>query len=129
MNKSFNLPNKIPVFPFICLTISGGHTQIVKVSNHFELEILGETIEELGGKLVGFTSTDGYDFESSRAIRNNQFMGLMLDQDTQAKLTKKRIDDWVKQLEKEMQVQQIVLQSRGNRSKQVLSKWPNLIFY
>jgi N6-L-threonylcarbamoyladenine synthase len=41
---------KIPPFPFICLTISGGHTQIVKVSNHFEMEILGETIDDAVGE-------------------------------------------------------------------------------
>ena len=39
-----------PPFPFICLTISGGHTQIVKVSNHFEMEILGETIDDAVGE-------------------------------------------------------------------------------
>ena len=38
--------SKIPPFPFLCLTISGGHTQIVKITNHFEMEILGETIDE-----------------------------------------------------------------------------------
>ena len=42
--------NKIPPFPFICLTISGGHTQIVKVTNHFEMEILGETIDDAVGE-------------------------------------------------------------------------------
>ncbi|MCI2227719.1 tRNA (adenosine(37)-N6)-threonylcarbamoyltransferase complex transferase subunit TsaD [Polaribacter sp. MSW13] len=42
--------NKIPPFPFICLTISGGHTQIVKISNHFEMEILGETIDDAVGE-------------------------------------------------------------------------------
>ncbi len=41
---------KIPPFPFVCLTISGGHTQIVKVSNHFEMEILGETIDDAVGE-------------------------------------------------------------------------------
>jgi N6-L-threonylcarbamoyladenine synthase len=41
---------KRPTFPFICLTISGGHTQIVKVSNHFEMEILGETIDDAVGE-------------------------------------------------------------------------------
>lgn len=58
--------------------------------------ILGEHIEELGGKLIGFTPTNDYNFESSKAIRGDEFMGLILDQDTQAKLTKKRIADWVK---------------------------------
>ena len=34
--------NKIPPFPFICLTISGGHTQLVKISDYSTMEILGE---------------------------------------------------------------------------------------
>lgn len=41
---------KIPPFPFICLTISGGHTQIVKIDKHFEMEILGETIDDAVGE-------------------------------------------------------------------------------
>ncbi len=41
---------EIPPFPFICLTISGGHTQIVKVSNHFDMEILGETMDDAVGE-------------------------------------------------------------------------------
>lgn len=41
---------KTPPFPFICLTISGGHTQIVKVSDHFNMEILGETIDDAVGE-------------------------------------------------------------------------------
>ncbi|CAA0150128.1 O-sialoglycoprotein endopeptidase [Tenacibaculum maritimum] len=41
---------KIPDFPFICLTISGGHTQIVKVTNHFDMEVLGETIDDAVGE-------------------------------------------------------------------------------
>lgn len=41
---------KMPPFPFICLTISGGHTQIVKVTNYFEMEILGETIDDAVGE-------------------------------------------------------------------------------
>ncbi len=40
----------MPTFPFLCLTISGGHTQIVKVSNYFEMEILGETIDDAVGE-------------------------------------------------------------------------------
>ena len=39
-----------PNFPFICLTISGGHTQIVKVSDYFKMEILGETIDDAVGE-------------------------------------------------------------------------------
>ena len=42
--------SKMPPFPFICLTISGGHTQIVKVSSHFKMEVLGETIDDAVGE-------------------------------------------------------------------------------
>lgn len=39
-----------PSFPFLCLTVSGGHTQIVKVKNHSEMEILGKTIDDAAGE-------------------------------------------------------------------------------
>ena len=39
-----------PPFPFICLTISGGHTQIVKITDSFSMEILGETIDDAVGE-------------------------------------------------------------------------------
>ena len=39
-----------PPFPFICLTISGGHTQIVKISDYFTMEVLGETLDDAVGE-------------------------------------------------------------------------------
>ncbi len=39
-----------PTFPFLAMTISGGHTQIVKVTNHFKMEVLGETIDDAVGE-------------------------------------------------------------------------------
>ena len=39
-----------PTFPFLCLTVSGGHTQIVKINSYFEMEILGETIDDAAGE-------------------------------------------------------------------------------
>ena len=39
-----------PPFPFLCLTISGGHTQIVKITNHFTMEVIGETIDDAVGE-------------------------------------------------------------------------------
>jgi len=41
---------KLPEFPFIALTISGGHTQIVQVNNHFDFKILGETLDDAVGE-------------------------------------------------------------------------------
>lgn len=37
-------------FPFICLTVSGGHTQLVKVNGYFEMEVLGETLDDAAGE-------------------------------------------------------------------------------
>lgn len=39
-----------PEFPFLALTISGGHTQIVKVTDHFEMEVIGETLDDAVGE-------------------------------------------------------------------------------
>ena len=39
-----------PRFPFLALTISGGHTQIVLVKDYFEMEILGETLDDAVGE-------------------------------------------------------------------------------
>ncbi len=39
-----------PNFPFLCLTVSGGHTQIVLVKSHLEMEVLGETIDDAAGE-------------------------------------------------------------------------------
>ena len=41
---------EMPPFPFVCLTISGGHTQIVKVTDYFTFEVLGETIDDAVGE-------------------------------------------------------------------------------
>jgi len=41
---------KLPEFPFLALTISGGHTQIVKVNDFFDMEILGETLDDAVGE-------------------------------------------------------------------------------
>jgi N6-L-threonylcarbamoyladenine synthase len=41
---------KPPAFPFLCLTVSGGHTQIVKVSDYHQFEIIGQTIDDAAGE-------------------------------------------------------------------------------
>ena len=61
--------NKTPPFPFICLTISGGHTQIVKITNHFEMEILGETIDDAVGEA----------FDKSAKILGLPYPGPLID--------------------------------------------------
>ena len=39
-----------PRFPFLCLTVSGGHTQIVRVDNPLQMEVLGNTIDDAAGE-------------------------------------------------------------------------------
>lgn len=39
-----------PKFPFLCLTVSGGHTQIAVFSNYFESKIIGKTIDDAAGE-------------------------------------------------------------------------------
>ncbi|MBR9999929.1 MAG: tRNA (adenosine(37)-N6)-threonylcarbamoyltransferase complex transferase subunit TsaD [Cyclobacteriaceae bacterium] len=57
----------LPSFPFLCLTVSGGHTQIVKVSDYLDMEIIGETRDDAAGeafdkigKLLGFPYPGGH---------------------------------------------------------------------
>ncbi|RZJ65119.1 MAG: tRNA (adenosine(37)-N6)-threonylcarbamoyltransferase complex transferase subunit TsaD, partial [Flavobacterium sp.] len=45
-----------PNFPFLCLTVSGGHTQIVLVKNYFEMEIVGETLDDAAGEAFDKTA-------------------------------------------------------------------------
>jgi N6-L-threonylcarbamoyladenine synthase len=39
-----------PSFPFLCLTVSGGHTQLVKVKNYLDMEVIGETQDDAVGE-------------------------------------------------------------------------------
>ena len=39
-----------PPFPFICLTLSGGHTQLIKVNSYFDFDLIGETIDDAVGE-------------------------------------------------------------------------------
>lgn len=41
---------KTPSFPFLCLTVSGGHTQLVLAHSPLELEIIGQTIDDAAGE-------------------------------------------------------------------------------
>ncbi|RYZ19808.1 MAG: tRNA (adenosine(37)-N6)-threonylcarbamoyltransferase complex transferase subunit TsaD [Chitinophagaceae bacterium] len=44
------IPDERPAFPFLCLTVSGGHTQIVRANSPTSLEVLGETIDDAAGE-------------------------------------------------------------------------------
>lgn len=57
---------QLPEFPFLALTISGGHTQLVLVEDYFDMKILGETLDDAVGeafdktaKILGLTYPGG----------------------------------------------------------------------
>lgn len=64
---------------------------------------LRDIVEAKGAIVVGNWSTEGYEFEASKAlIDENTFIGLALDEDRQPELTESRVDAWIEQLNEEM---------------------------
>jgi N6-L-threonylcarbamoyladenine synthase len=66
-----------PVFPFLCLTVSGGHTQIVLVKNPLDMEVLGETADDAVGeafdkaaKMLGLGYPGGPKIDHHAALGN-----------------------------------------------------------
>lgn len=66
-----------PPFPFLAMTISGGHTQIVKVSNYFDMEVIGETIDDAvdeaydkSGKILGLGYPAGPQIDKRAQLGN-----------------------------------------------------------
>lgn len=53
---------------------------------------------EAGAKVVGFWPTDGYTFEKSNAIIDDQFVGLVIDHENQSDQTDERLDTWLDQI-------------------------------
>lgn len=66
-----------PNFPFLCLTVSGGHTQIVLVKSHLDMEVIGETADDAVGeafdkaaKMLGLGYPGGPKIDSLAATGN-----------------------------------------------------------
>jgi N6-L-threonylcarbamoyladenine synthase len=58
--------NRVPVFPFLCLLVSGGHTRIIVMKSQLEMEVIGNTIDDAAGeafdkcgKVMGFAYPAG----------------------------------------------------------------------
>jgi N6-L-threonylcarbamoyladenine synthase len=66
-----------PPFPFLALTISGGHTQIVKVDSYFNMTVIGETIDDAvgeafdkSGKILGLGYPAGPEIDKRAKLGN-----------------------------------------------------------
>ncbi|USH03357.1 flavodoxin FldA [Grimontia kaedaensis] len=62
-----------------------------------------DIVETKGGTIIGHWPTEGYEFEASKAlVDDNNFVGLCVDEDRQPELTSARVEKWVKQVYEEM---------------------------
>lgn len=66
-----------PPFPFLAMTISGGHTQIVRVDNYFDMNVIGETIDDAvgeafdkSGKILGLGYPAGPEIDKRAKLGN-----------------------------------------------------------
>ncbi|WP_159020147.1 tRNA (adenosine(37)-N6)-threonylcarbamoyltransferase complex transferase subunit TsaD [Algibacter sp. L3A6] len=66
-----------PPFPFLAMTISGGHTQIVRVDSHFDMTVIGETIDDAvgeafdkSGKILGLGYPAGPEIDKRTKLGN-----------------------------------------------------------
>lgn len=64
--------------------------------------ILYEFVTARGAKVVGAWPTDGYEFMASKAEKDGEFVGLVLDQDNQKQLTDDRLETWLRLISKEL---------------------------
>ena len=59
------------------------------------LGILYDKFESLGASFIGAWPTEGYEYSFSAGERDDEFVGLVLDQENQSDLTRERIETWV----------------------------------
>ena len=46
-----SIQKEVPSFPFLCLVVSGGHTQIIRVDDYLQMSLLGQTRDDASGNL------------------------------------------------------------------------------
>lgn len=64
---------------------------------------LARPVDTNGGRIFGQRPIDGYDFESSHAVKGDHFYGLVLDEDNEDDLTDERIREWTALLNRQLQ--------------------------
>ncbi len=77
--KEHEKENRLPEFPFLCLLVSGGHTQLVVIKNHLEMEVIGQTIDDAAGeafdkcaKVIGLPYPGGPLIDKNAKVGNKQ---------------------------------------------------------
>ena len=62
------------------------------------------TLQSLGAEIVGYTQKEGYHYEASKAEIDGRFVGLLLDQENQARLTNERVQKWILVIQNEFKL-------------------------
>ena len=86
--------------------LSGKKVGLIGIGDHFGfgdtfvdgIGTIYEEIKDMGINLVGKTSTDGYSFSGSKAVVDDEFVGLVIDENNQSELTDERINAWVEKV-------------------------------
>jgi len=63
--------------------------------------IMAELLQSRGAKIIGLTSTEGFVFEKSCAVKGSKFLGLAIDYENQADKIDEQIKSWIRQLKDE----------------------------
>jgi len=73
------IEKKVPGFPFLCLLVSGGHTRIILMKDHFSMEVIGNTIDDAAGeafdkcgKIMGFQYPAGPEIDKLAGSGNKK---------------------------------------------------------
>ncbi len=75
--------------------------QYLCACHNCHIQQLHDVFEDLGCKMIGYTSQDGYEHDESKAIRGGKFCGLLCDEVNQEDLSNERVQNWVEQLKSE----------------------------
>ena len=65
--------------------------------------ILQEALSDANCQIVGDTSTDGHSFSESRAVKDDKFIGLALDEDNESDKTESRLNNWLDSIRESFQ--------------------------
>lgn len=66
------------------------------------LGLIYEQVSSMGAKIIGFTSTQGYYHDASKAQIDDKFVGLVIDEDNESDLTDERIKNWTNEIKEEI---------------------------
>jgi flavodoxin I len=67
------------------------------------MRVIYDILQYKGCRILGKWPVDGYYFDTSDAVVDNFFVGLVLDEDSQGDLTEKRLTSWLKQISREIE--------------------------